>query len=120
MVVSGLDMVSIKRVENICQRRPAFIDKILTPSERKYCLSKAFPYKSVAARFAAKEAFYKAAYPLGARFYFQDIEIELSSKYPALSSSCAAGKFISGGGYKCSISMTHEEDMAAAVAVITK
>ncbi len=60
----GVDIVDIDRIEKAIHRwGDVFLKKILTPLEYDYCRSKAGRTASVAARFAVKEAVYKALPP---------------------------------------------------------
>lgn len=57
----GIDLVSIKRIENIVKRWGVnFTCRIFTPLEQEYCEEKGDKYQSYAGKFAAKEAFLKA------------------------------------------------------------
>ena len=58
----GIDIVEIERVKAAVEKYGrAFLDKIFTARELKYCRrSKAFKYPELAVRFAAKEAYSKA------------------------------------------------------------
>lgn len=57
----GIDLVSIKRIENIVGRwGDNFICRIFTPLEQEYCEKKGNKYQSYAGKFAAKEALLKA------------------------------------------------------------
>lgn len=57
----GIDLVSIKRIENIVRRwGDNFICRIFTPLEQEYCEKKGNKYQSYAGKFAAKEALLKA------------------------------------------------------------
>ena len=57
----GIDLVSIKRIENIVKRWGVnFTSRIFTPLEQGYCEEKGNKYQSYAGKFAAKEAFLKA------------------------------------------------------------
>ncbi len=57
----GIDLVSIKRIENIVRRwGDNFICRIFTPLEQEYCEKKSNKYQSYAGKFAAKEALLKA------------------------------------------------------------
>ena len=57
----GVDIVDIERMTKVIHRwGDKFLKKILTPAEFAYCKNKAGQAASVAARFAAKEALYKA------------------------------------------------------------
>ena len=60
-ITCGTDIVEIDRIKKAVAKSPSFADRIYTPSEQEYCLSKkAGRYSSLAARFAAKEAVAKA------------------------------------------------------------
>ena len=57
----GIDIVEIDRIKNALEKWNArFLEKVFTETEINYCNSKANPAQHFAARFAAKEAFYKA------------------------------------------------------------
>ncbi|MBN1464680.1 holo-ACP synthase [candidate division KSB1 bacterium] len=57
----GIDIVDIERMTQMIHRwGDKFLCKILTPREYAYCHDKFGQAASVAARFAAKEALYKA------------------------------------------------------------
>ncbi len=58
----GTDIIEIERIkQSIENLGDAFVNKIFTPNEIKYCESKNnVKYQHYAARFAAKEAIFKA------------------------------------------------------------
>ncbi len=57
----GIDIVEIKRLEKVSKRwGKDFLKKVYTDRELRYARSKKFPYQHLAARFAAKEAIFKA------------------------------------------------------------
>ena len=57
----GIDIIEIERVKkSIDTFGDAFLNKIYTQNELDYCLAKHNRYQHLAARFAAKEAIYKA------------------------------------------------------------
>ncbi len=57
----GIDIVDIDRMTRVINRwGDKFLKKILTPVEYDYCKNKSGQSASVAARFAVKEALYKA------------------------------------------------------------
>ena len=57
----GIDIVEIKRLERVSRRwGRSFLKKVYTDRELAYARSKRFPYQHLAARFAAKEAIFKA------------------------------------------------------------
>ncbi len=57
----GVDIVEIKRLERVSRKwGRSFLSKVYTNKELAYAKSKRFPYQHLAARFAAKEAIFKA------------------------------------------------------------
>lgn len=57
----GIDLVEIHRIETAIKRYgERFTSRVFTPWETQYCLSKINPAMSFAARFAVKEAVFKA------------------------------------------------------------
>ncbi|NLJ72666.1 MAG: holo-ACP synthase [Syntrophomonadaceae bacterium] len=71
----GVDIVDINRVKLAIERTPRFLERIFTPGEIFYAFKHNNPYPSLAARFAAKEAFRKL-HPLFIRgIRFQDVEV---------------------------------------------
>lgn len=57
----GIDIVEIKRLERTSKKwGKAFLRKVYTERELGYSMNKRFPYQHLAARFAAKEAIFKA------------------------------------------------------------
>ena len=57
----GIDLVSVARIEKMVQRWGAkFLKRVFTDDEIAYAGKKPRPALSLAARFAAKEAFFKA------------------------------------------------------------
>jgi len=57
----GVDLVEIQRIEEAIRRYgERFTDRVFTPWEIQYCLSKINPMLSFAGRFAVKEAVFKA------------------------------------------------------------
>lgn len=56
----GTDIIEVTRMESHLKRGDALKNKIFTINEQNYCEKKAIMYQHYAARFAAKEAFFKA------------------------------------------------------------
>ncbi|MCH8170933.1 MAG: holo-ACP synthase, partial [Bacteroidetes bacterium] len=57
----GIDIIEIDRIkESVEKYGDSFLNKIYTKTELDYCLNKSNKYQHLAARFAAKEAVYKA------------------------------------------------------------
>ena len=56
----GTDLVEIDRIKTIIERYNSFVSKIYTHKEIEYCSKKKNQFQHYAARFAAKEALFKA------------------------------------------------------------
>jgi holo-[acyl-carrier protein] synthase len=73
----GIDIIEIDRIKKSVDRfGDLFINKIFTETEKEYCLNKKNKYQHLAARFAAKEAIFKAiSSATGFSFGWKDLEI---------------------------------------------
>lgn len=61
IVGTGMDLISIERLRGFRARRgDRGLARLFTEDELRYCLGQRDPAPSLAARFAAKEAFFKA------------------------------------------------------------
>jgi len=110
----GIDIIEVDRIKKIVKKRPRFQRKIYTPQEINYCQGKKNKYQHLAARFASKEAFFKA---LGKRISWTDVElINLVSGKPEL-------KIKSKDRFSFShvhVSISHLADYAVAVVILEK
>ena len=82
-ILTGTDIIEIERIkESIENLENKFIKEIYTEKEIEYCESRrGAKYQHYAARFAAKEAVYKAlSSKFGDKLWFGDIEILNDSK----------------------------------------
>jgi len=78
----GIDIIEVARVKNLAEKNPRFLKRIFTAEEVAYCSQKKNSHQHLAARFAAKEAFFKA---LGKRIKWTDVELyNLPSGKPQL------------------------------------
>ena len=69
----GIDLIKIRRMKEAVDKwGKRFLDKIFTEDEVAYCYEKKEPYLSLAVRFAAKEALFKASNIFAS---FSEIEI---------------------------------------------
>ena len=73
----GIDIVEIKRLEKMSRKwGKNFLAKVYTEKELAYARSKKFPYQHLAARFAAKEAIFKALGEMETNFVgWKNVEI---------------------------------------------
>jgi holo-[acyl-carrier protein] synthase len=119
---SGIDVVEIPRIRAAIERHgPRFMRKVYTPAEEAYCRSKADLWASFAARWAAKEAVYKAyGHGWGHIWWLNRIEVikEPSGK-PAIRLLREAVDLHAGRGVKrIELSLTHGREVAIAQALL--
>jgi holo-[acyl-carrier protein] synthase len=112
----GLDLLRIDRLERALERRPALAARLFTAGERSYAASQARPAQHLAARFCAKEAVTKAL----KLDVLRPLEIEVLSApggAPVLHLHGAAAERAATAGVTVDVSLTHDGDLAGAVAV---
>ena len=64
MLACGVDLIEVARVRRVAEKHgDHFLRRIFTPVEIDYCARRPNPWPHYAARFAAKEALYKAVPP---------------------------------------------------------
>ena len=75
----GVDLFSVPRVEDDLDKgEQGLRDTIFTPEEIAYCQSKRYPAQHFAARFAAKEAVFKALGASGlSGSHWRDVEVRV-------------------------------------------
>ncbi|MFQ5817903.1 MAG: holo-ACP synthase [Terriglobia bacterium] len=111
IVGTGVDIVEPGRVEEVVRRRGRrFLERVFTPAERAYCERHRNKWERYAARFAAKEAAFKAlgtGWRGGVRW--RDVEVtNQRSGRPTLTLSGQAGKLAQAAGVRhISLSLTH-------------
>ena len=119
----GIDLVAVTRVQRMLDRvGDRALARLLTDQERAYCVTMAVPARHVAARVAAKEAVYKAlqgtehARGIG----WREIEVvrDAFGRPSILLHGRAAERLRDVGGTSVLVSLTHTDDLAAAMAVV--
>ena len=118
----GVDIIEIDRVkESIRKFGDHFLNKIYTEKELKYCLNKSDKYQHLAARFAAKEAVYKAlSSGWNKNIGWKNIEITNEANgMPIVTLNGDVKNFLS-PQKSLKISISHSRDYVAAVAIIYK
>ena len=122
MVVGlGIDVIQNERIrDSIARFGPRFLNRIYTEIEIAYCGNCADPVIHYAARFAAKEAGFKAlgtGWAAGVKW--KDIEVQkLSSGQPKLHLyGEARERALSLGATRFHVSLTHDQLVSCAVVV---
>jgi holo-[acyl-carrier protein] synthase len=118
----GIDIIEIDRIkESVEKFGNRFLNKIYTKKELDYCLKKKYKYQHLAARFAAKEAVYKAlATGWNEEVGWQNIEISNEPNgMPIVTLHGKLKKFLS-KDKELKISMSHSRDYVACMAISYK
>ena len=118
----GLDLVEVERFErDVTRHGDGFLEELFSPREIAYCQGMRWPYPFYAARFAAREALFKA---LGTgrdgSMSWHDAEVhrEASGK-PFLVLSGETRRVAEGMGVtRVHLSLTHTEGYAGATVVL--
>ena len=115
----GIDVVSIERIRRLLEKRgKVFINRFFSNEEVNYIKNKKDPAPSLAASFAAKEAFLKAlGKGIGQGISLKEISVErLKSGKPELK---VERKIVEERKIKnIYLSISHEKDLAVAVVII--
>jgi holo-[acyl-carrier protein] synthase len=78
----GIDIIEVQRVQSLAEKSPRFLRRVFTSKEIRYCETKKNRFQHLAARFAAKEAFFKA---MGRKIHWTDVGVtNLPSGKPIL------------------------------------
>lgn len=117
-IFCGTDIIEIDRIKkSIEDKKEIFLNKIYTPSEIEYCESKRnAKYQHYAARFAAKEAIFKAISETLENKYditWTDVEI-INNDFDKPKVNFINQKFQA----QCEISLSHCKAYAVATAII--
>ena len=110
----GLDIIELKRIEQVMMNQSKFVDRILTPSEKAQYdqLSWKRQVEFVAGRFAAKEAYAKANGTGIGQLSWQHIEIKSDHGRPYILSEI--------DDEKVHLTITHTKQIAAAQVIIER
>jgi holo-[acyl-carrier protein] synthase len=112
----GIDLLDVERLERALRRRPRLEERLFTDAEREYAAARARPSMHLAARFCAKEAVAKA---LGLTAWsFRDVEVVATTGAPQVRLSGSAARRADELGVRASVSLSHTETLAGAVALV--
>jgi len=118
----GIDVVTTRRITRaLAETAEDFEARVFTPAEREACRQRADRAEALGARFAAKEACFKAlGRGLGQGLAFQQIEVTADETgRPELRlSGAAAARAQALGVTRVHVSLSHDVDVAAAVVVL--
>ncbi len=114
-IQNGIDLIEIERIKNSL-RRPRFLARVFSKEEIAFFETRHFAAETIAASFAAKEAFSKA---LGTGFVGFDLrEVSVlrdEQGAPYLSFTGKAKALVESKHLSFALSLTHTRSLAAAV-----
>lgn len=119
----GTDMIEVERVATKIAKESGFRELVFSKKEIDYCEGNTNKYEHYAARFAAKEAFFKA---LGTGWLngtaFNEVEITNDEEgKPMITLLGETAAVVSAMSVKnISVSLTHLKTIASAIVIIEK
>jgi holo-[acyl-carrier protein] synthase len=108
----GIDVVDIERFKESIDRTPGLREKLFTPAEASK------PIASLAARFAAKEALYKALSPAYGLAWHEAEVINFENGKPAFLFRGAIADLVDGA--QVHLSLSHDGGIASAMVVLER
>jgi len=122
IVGTGVDITEVARIKAAVDRfGDRFLNRVFTPAEVRYCVSKVNAAERLAARFAAKEAGMKAI-GTGLRhgITWHDVEVvRLPGQRPNLKFSGKAAEFAERlGCRRVHLSLSHTKEQAIAYVIL--
>lgn len=122
MINTGIDLVSIDRIEKSVIKNPRFLTRFFGIQEQRIFESKkVFKRKiqSVAGNFAAKEAFSKAVGTGVSGFRLDEIEVLRNENgQPYIKLSERLSKLVCCENADVSVSISHTDEVATAIVII--
>ncbi|MCP5050041.1 MAG: holo-ACP synthase [bacterium] len=117
----GVDIVDIPRIKKLLDKGDRFLEKVFHETEIRYCQSKHRREVHLAARFASKEAFFKAlgtGWRYGMRW--EDIVVENDSLgKPVINLSGKTQDYFQAQDFSSiHLSISHTQDYAVAFVVL--
>jgi len=118
----GVDLVSIPRMRTTIDRwQERFVERVFTEAEIAYCRARRDPAPHFAARFAAKEAGFKAlgtGLAMGVHWHELEVRREREEAPTLVLSGRAREIGLGKGANRMLLSLTHDGDYAFAQAIL--
>jgi holo-[acyl-carrier protein] synthase len=108
----GIDIVDVARLERLLARWPRMAGRLFTDAELSYSSGRHRPAQHLAARFAAKEATFKALGSGWPAVAWHDVEVVPTDRGPRLALRGRAAELA--GGAQGMVSLSHDGGMAIA------
>lgn len=113
----GIDLVQVSRFARVMERWPALLHRMFTAAELGACPPSVGRDERLAARFAAKEATFKALGHGWPDVPYHDVEV-LSDPAPTVHLRGRAAELA--GSRRCAVSLAHTGDLAIAEVVLAE
>ncbi|GAA4725747.1 holo-ACP synthase [Brevibacillus fulvus] len=114
----GIDLAFVAKIKKLAESSPEFLEEVFTETERSYCLGKKRCFEHLAARFAAKEAFFKAiGTGIGGGIGWKEIEVRnhFRTGRPYLNLAGKAEEMLASRQIvSVDLSLSHTEELAIA------
>jgi holo-[acyl-carrier protein] synthase len=121
IVGTGVDIIEIDRIQKSIERfESRFLNKIYTHTEIEYCSTKADKYRRFAARWAIKEAVYKALMKYDETIAWKDISVKNDSDGAPVLEDLEKIMRIKEMGISIHITLSHSNNYAVAMAIAEK
>ncbi len=124
IIGTGVDIVEIDRIRRLTERQgDRFIHRVFTEEERRFCSGRRDPAPHYSARFAAKEALFKALGTGWAKgVSWLDVEVQRRDREgPVMILRGEAEKrYRRLGGERVHLSLSHSDQWAVAMVVLEK
>jgi len=118
MIHTGIDIIEIDRIKKSL-KNPRFLSRLFSAQELKFFISKGLNPATIAANFAAKEAFSKAMGSGFRGFSLNEVSILRDSVgAPYITLSGNAKKVMMNEKFKISVSLSHCRAYASAVVLV--
>lgn len=118
----GIDLVPVRRLRRLRERRGMRgLERLLTEREREHCFGQAASWPCLAARVAAKEAYYKAVGTgIGHHGGWRDVEVaRRDNGRPLLILHGPAARYARERGVRrVHLALTHTDEIAAATVTL--
>jgi holo-[acyl-carrier protein] synthase len=122
IIGTGVDVVEIPRFRSIIERlKDRFTDRVFTENEQKFCREHRDPIPHFAARFAAKEALFKAVGTGWAKgVTWLDVEVQREGQdAPTMMLRGEAQRLSAAKGtHRIHLSLSHTEQWAVATVIL--
>lgn len=116
IIAVGIDIIELSRIERIWNKyRDRFLDRHFTQEELDYALSKTNPLPSLAARFAAKEAFQKC---WRENYGWKEVWVSRKDRCPELRFSERIQAEVNKKNWQTHLSLSHSKKNAVAVVIL--